>query len=245
MEKNTEEFRRWLEATRDEPLESMAGFFDACTEQYEAHMAPWTAQYQWMARELPSGTRRLLDLGCGTGLELDCIFRRLPDLEVTGVDLAGGMLDLLRRKHRDKALTLVQADYFAWEPESGLFDAVVAFETLHHVSAAQRPPFLPRYTAGCGPAASFWSATTSPPPLRWRRWPLPSAPAAGPGTGCRRTSLFTSTRPSLWSTSWKSCVRVDLPRWRCLAVCRRTTIPRCCGRSKRPCLDFCARRGDN
>lgn len=43
-------------------------------------MAPWTAQYQWMARELPSGTRRLLDLGCGTGLELDCIFRRLPDL---------------------------------------------------------------------------------------------------------------------------------------------------------------------
>lgn len=128
MEKNTEEFRRWLEATRDEPLESMAGFFDARTEQYEAHMAPWTAQYQWMARELPSGTRRLLDLGCGTGLELDCIFRRLPDLEVTGVDLAGGMLDLLRRKHRDKALTLVQADYFAWEPESGPFDAVVALK---------------------------------------------------------------------------------------------------------------------
>ena len=32
MEKNTEEFRRWLEATRDEPLESMAGFFDARTE---------------------------------------------------------------------------------------------------------------------------------------------------------------------------------------------------------------------
>ena len=138
MEKNTEEFRRWLEATRDEPLESMAGFFDARTEQYEAHMAPWTAQYQWMARELPSGTRPLLDLGCGTGLELDCIFRRLPDLEVTGVDLAGGMLDLLRRKHRDKALTLVQADYFTWEPESGLFDAVVAFETLHHVGAAQK-----------------------------------------------------------------------------------------------------------
>lgn len=138
MEKNTEEFRRWLEATRDEPLESMAGFFDARTEQYEAHMAPWTAQYQWMARELPSGTRRLLDLGCGTGLELDCIFRRLPDLEVTGVDLAGGMLDLLRRKHRDKALTLVQADYFVWEPESGPFDAVVAFETLHHMSAAQK-----------------------------------------------------------------------------------------------------------
>lgn len=155
MEKNTEEFRRWLEATRDEPLESMAGFFDARTEQYEAHMAPWTAQYQWMARELPSGTRRLLDLGCGTGLELDCIFRRLPDLEVTGVDLAGGMLDLLRRKHRDKALTLVQADYFAWEPESGPFDAVVAFETLHHVSAAQKASLFAKIHRWLRPGGVF------------------------------------------------------------------------------------------
>ena len=155
MEKNTEEFRRWLEATRDEPLESMAGFFDARTEQYEAYMAPWTAQYQWMARELPSGTRRLLDLGCGTGLELDCIFRRLPDLEVTGVDLAGGMLDLLRRKHRDKALTLVQADYFAWEPESGLFDAVVAFETLHHVSAAQKATLFAKIHRWLRPGGVF------------------------------------------------------------------------------------------
>lgn len=155
MEKNTEEFRRWLEATRDEPLESMAGFFDARTEQYEAHMAPWTAQYQWMARELPSGTRRLLDLGCGTGLELDCIFRRLPDLEVTGVDLAGGMLDLLRRKHRDKALTLVQADYFAWEPESGPFDAVVAFETLHHVSAAQKATLFAKIHRWLRPGGVF------------------------------------------------------------------------------------------
>ena len=155
MEKNTEEFRRWLEATRDESLESMAGFFDARTEQYEAHMAPWTAQYQWMARELPSGTRRLLDLGCGTGLELDCIFRRLPDLEVTGVDLAGGMLDLLRRKHRDKALTLVQADYFAWEPESGPFDAVVAFETLHHVSAAQKATLFAKIHRWLRPGGVF------------------------------------------------------------------------------------------
>ena len=138
MEKNTEEFRRWLSATRDEPLEGMAAFFDARTGEYEAHMAPWAAQYQWMARELPAGTKRLLDLGCGTGLELDCIFRRFPALEVTGVDLAGHMLDLLRRKHPGRALTLVQADYFAWEPEGGPFDAVVAFETLHHVSAAKK-----------------------------------------------------------------------------------------------------------
>lgn len=138
MEKNTEELRRWLAATRDEPLESMSGFFDARLKGYERHMAPWEGQYQWMARELPADTRRLLDLGCGTGLELDWIFQRLPGLEVTGVDLAGGMLAALRRKYPDKALTLVQADYLAWEPEHAFFDAVVAFETLHHMDAKKK-----------------------------------------------------------------------------------------------------------
>lgn len=155
MEKNTEEFRRWLAATRDEPLEGMAAFFDARTGEYEAHMAPWAAQYQWMARELPAGTKRLLDLGCGTGLELDCIFRRFPALEVTGVDLAGGMLDLLRRKHPGRALTLVQADYFAWEPEGGPFDAVVAFETLHHVTAAKKTELFAKVQRCLRPGGVF------------------------------------------------------------------------------------------
>ena len=155
MEKNTEEFRRWLAATRDEPLEGMAAFFDARTGEYEAHMAPWAAQYQWMARELPGGTKRLLDLGCGTGLELDCIFRRLPNLEVTGVDLAGNMLDLLRRKHPGKALTLVQADYFAWEPEDAPFDAMVAFETLHHVSAAKKAELFAKVHRWLRPGGVF------------------------------------------------------------------------------------------
>lgn len=155
MEKNTEEFRRWLSATRDEPLESMAGFFDARAEEYEAHMTPWAAQYEWMARELPAGTKRLLDLGCGTGLELDCIFRRLPNLEVTGVDLAGGMLDLLRRKHPGKVLTLVQADYFVWEPQNASFDAVVAFETLHHVSAAKKAELFAKVHRWLRPGGVF------------------------------------------------------------------------------------------
>lgn len=139
MEKNTAEYLCWLADTRDQPLEEMAAFFDARTGDYEAHMAPWAAQYEWMARELPADTRRLLDLGCGTGLELDCIFRRLPHVQVTGVDLAGGMLKALARKHPGRALTLVRADYTAWQPEAdGLFDAVVAFETLHHLSGAQK-----------------------------------------------------------------------------------------------------------
>lgn len=73
----------------------------------------WEAHYRWMARLLPPGICTLLDLGCGTGLELDPIFKRFPDLSVTGVDLSADMLERLARKYAGKRLSLLCADYFA------------------------------------------------------------------------------------------------------------------------------------
>ena len=112
MDRDYLELKAWLEETRDEPLEAMGAFFDSRISEYEDHMSPWQKHYEWMAQLLPSHAETLLDLGCGSGLELDPIFRRFPNLRVTGVDLSEEMLALLKRKHPQRALTLVQADYF-------------------------------------------------------------------------------------------------------------------------------------
>ncbi len=128
----------WLDATQDVPLETMAGFFDARIDSYEAHMSPWEKHYPWMASLLPSSVQTLLDLGCGSGLELDAIFARFPDLQVTGIDLSAPMLARLEQKHPDKRLALVQGDYFALDLGEALYDAVVSFETLHHFSASKK-----------------------------------------------------------------------------------------------------------
>ncbi len=127
--------KNWLDSTRDEPLESMDGFFSARIDGYEEHMSPWTEYYKWLARVLPDGITTLLDLGCGTGLELDRIFERFPYLEVTGVDLSRIMLDKLRSKHGDRRLNLVCADYFVCELGENCFDAAVSVESLHHFSS--------------------------------------------------------------------------------------------------------------
>lgn len=52
-----------------------------------------------MAELLPDGIGTLLDIGCGSGLELDTVFQRFPSLQVTGIDLSEKMLDRLVQKH--------------------------------------------------------------------------------------------------------------------------------------------------
>ena len=117
-------------------LEKMSDFFAARVQGYDEHMLQnvqgCREGYLEMAKQLPENTGSLLDLGCGTGLELDEIFKRFPSLRVTGIDLTEEMLAELRRKHPDKALTLRCEDYFAADLGKELFDATVSFESLHH-----------------------------------------------------------------------------------------------------------------
>ena len=126
------EIKKWLEDTADEPLEEMGSFFAARLEDFEEHMSVWKDCYKWMAQMVPEGTQTLLDIGCGTGLELDEIFRLHPNLAVTGIDFEQAMLDRLLEKHGHRNLRCIQGDYFQVPFGEACFDAAVSFETLHH-----------------------------------------------------------------------------------------------------------------
>lgn len=119
-------------------LESMSDFFTARLDGYDAHMLAnvegCAEGYVEMARMLPDGIGTLLDLGCGTGLELEWIYRRFPDLQVTGIDLTAAMLAKLREKYGHHAPTLICGSYFDVDFGSEQFDAAVSFESLHHFS---------------------------------------------------------------------------------------------------------------
>lgn len=155
MDRDYLELKAWLEETRDEPLEAMGAFFDSRISEYEDHMSPWQKHYEWMAQLLPSHAETLLDLGCGSGLELDPIFRRFPSLRVTGVDLSEEMLALLKRKHPQRALTLVQADYFCHDFGEGRFDSAVSFETLHHFTSEKKTSLFSRLCRSLKPGGVY------------------------------------------------------------------------------------------
>ncbi len=147
--------KQWLDDTRDVPLEAMDAFFNARIGDYEEHMSHWTSHYQWMADLLPEGITTLLDIGCGTGLELDTIFRRFPALEVTGIDLAEDMLALLTKKHGGKRLHLRQEDYFACTLPENSFDCAVSFETLHHYTAETKIPLFQKICRSLKPGGIY------------------------------------------------------------------------------------------
>lgn len=123
-------------------LEKMDEFFDSRLEGYEEHQltAIEGAQefYPFTAGLLPEGEADVLDLGCGTGLELSYYFERNPVARVTGIDLAPGMLAALREKFPDKRLTLIEGSYFLVPLGEARYDAAVSVESLHHFTQAEK-----------------------------------------------------------------------------------------------------------
>ena len=92
----------------------------------------------------PQSTQRLLDLGCGTGLELDEIFKLFPDVSVTGIDLTDEMLQKLREKHPNQKMELICGDYFEVELGEKIYDCCISFETMHHFSHQQKTALYQR-----------------------------------------------------------------------------------------------------
>jgi len=119
-------------------IEEMSDFFTARVDGYDEHMINNVEGckdgYVKMAELLPQDVAEILDLGCGTGLELDEIFKTKPFVNVTGIDLTQAMLDKLKQKHSDKNLSLINASYFDYDFGTCKYDAVISFQTMHHFS---------------------------------------------------------------------------------------------------------------
>ena len=93
-------------------LEKMADFFENRLDGYDEHMMTNIEAadefYPFTAKQLPTAENcHMLDLGGGTGLELQEYYPLNPSAKVTGVDLSQGMLSALKKKFADKDITLI------------------------------------------------------------------------------------------------------------------------------------------
>ena len=132
-------------------LEKMNEFFNKRLDGYDEHMMTTIESsdvfYPFTADCLPkTDGAKILDLGCGTGLELEHYFRLNLSARVTGIDLTESMLNALKNKFPEKELSLICGSYFDVPFDENTFDAAVSVESLHHFTKEEK---IPLYTKLC------------------------------------------------------------------------------------------------
>ena len=103
---------------------------------------------------LPSHPRRILELGCGTGILTAMIREEHPDAEVTGIDLSPEMLKVAAAKPGFKGVRFIAQDLRdAWP--TGRYDAIITSLCLHHVSKEDRVTVVRRALRALSPGGRF------------------------------------------------------------------------------------------
>ncbi len=121
--------------------EVMNEFFNVRADNYDDHMkgnvGSFDEFYKMIATPIKETNEKIqiLDLGCGTGLELEAIFKRTPNAMVTGIDLSKEMLEQLKSKYKkfSDQIALINASYTSHKYNQQKYDYAVSVMTVHHL----------------------------------------------------------------------------------------------------------------
>ena len=124
-----------------ETHEEMRSFFDLRADGYDQHMASILEDYENFYRNIASPFEqtdkpvKVLDLGAGTGLELEFIFAKAPNAQITAVDVSEEMLKKLVNKYEkySSQIKTIADSYLSLELMPHSFDYIVSVMSFHHL----------------------------------------------------------------------------------------------------------------
>lgn len=142
---------------------SMKTFFNERVDGYDNAHTEIMESKERLTRTLPENTKKVLDLGAGTGLELIALFERFPDARVTAVDISEKMLEQLQARPFGDRVTCLAGDFFE-VPFGEDYDAVISTSALHHFTREDKTVLYAKILASLRPGGLFinsdWVAET-------------------------------------------------------------------------------------
>jgi tRNA (cmo5U34)-methyltransferase len=117
----------------------MGEFFDYVSKDYDAvhlsHIDRGEEHYQSFSLPVVESLQpvRALDIGCGSGLELEAFFQKVPNAQVDCVDLSAKLMGQLLDKYAGFAITPHLASYLTYPYPRHLYRYIMASSTLHHL----------------------------------------------------------------------------------------------------------------
>lgn len=154
-----------MEHQSDSALEEMASFFTARSQSYDevhlSHIDGGIESKRVLADYLPAAQEKnalhVLDLGVGTGLEIQFILEKAPDAHITGIDFSDGMLARLHEKYHscEQQITLVKGNFMQTDLGISQYDCVVSVMAMHHFTQEAKSTLYQRIHACLKPGGVY------------------------------------------------------------------------------------------
>ena len=112
-------------------------FFNEKIDTYDDVHSTFMGTKNVLADNLDKDTKRILDLGAGTGLELIHLFELFPNVQVTVIDITENMLEKLKQRSFSSHITTICADFFKIDFGKN-YDAVISTSALHHFKPEEK-----------------------------------------------------------------------------------------------------------
>lgn len=111
-------------------------FYEKIDTYDEVHLT-YMETKKMLAESLDTNTKKVLDLGAGTGLELIHLFELFPNADVTVIDITENMLEELNKRSFANHVKTICGDFF--EVDFGNeYDAVISTSALHHFKEEEK-----------------------------------------------------------------------------------------------------------
>src|SRR5229473_6277887 len=117
--------------------------FDRWSEGYDRNLLQFLffgPAHRMVLEAIGPEDRRILDIGCGTGIFANCVLQQFPDTQVWGIDLSDGMLRHCRPRceNTGRRFHVVQGNSERLPFKDDAFDLITCTHSFHHYPSQAR-----------------------------------------------------------------------------------------------------------